>query len=109
MGSPPAGTPRKFGESRLAPPRPVGGVPNDLTEASASVSPSRVFRGGPTDRRSSKHEQGPRNARTTWNTPNLAGDWAGANADKGAAEVLAAYMEKVKAAGIEPRIDWSSK
>ncbi len=41
--------------------------------------------------------------------PNLAGDWAEANGDKGAAEVLAAYMGKVKAAGLNPRIDWSAK
>ncbi len=41
--------------------------------------------------------------------PNLAGDWAEANGDKGAAEVLAAYMDKVKAAGLNPRIDWSAK
>ena len=41
--------------------------------------------------------------------PNLAGEWADANSDKGAAEVLAAYMDKVKAAGLEPRVDWSAK
>jgi len=41
--------------------------------------------------------------------PNLAREWADANSDKGAAEVLAAYMDKVKAAGLEPRVDWSAK
>lgn len=41
--------------------------------------------------------------------PNLAGDWAAANENKGASEVLSAYMEKVKAAGLNPRIDWSAK
>lgn len=41
--------------------------------------------------------------------PNLAQDWVAANADKGAAEVLAAYMAKVKDAGITPRIDWSTR
>jgi len=41
--------------------------------------------------------------------PNLAGTWVEANADKGAADVLAAYMEKVKAAGLAPRIDWSER
>lgn len=47
----------------------------------------------------------------TWaeTMPNLAGEWAGANAGKGAAEVLAAYMAKVEAAGMSPRIDWASK
>lgn len=41
--------------------------------------------------------------------PNLAGAWVEANAEKGAADVLAAYMDKVKAAGLAPRIDWSAK
>ena len=41
--------------------------------------------------------------------PNLAQEWVEANADKGAAEVLDAYMAKVKAAGLEPRIDWSNR
>jgi len=41
--------------------------------------------------------------------PNLAGDWVAANAGKGAQEVLDAYMDKVKAAGMAPRIDWSAK
>ena len=41
--------------------------------------------------------------------PNLAGDWVAANSDDGAADVLAAYMDKIKAAGLEPRIDWSAK
>jgi TRAP-type C4-dicarboxylate transport system substrate-binding protein len=47
----------------------------------------------------------------TWadTMPNLAGAWVEANADDGAAEVLAAYMDKVKAAGLDPRIDWSTK
>jgi TRAP-type C4-dicarboxylate transport system substrate-binding protein len=41
--------------------------------------------------------------------PNLAGDWAAANADKGAAEVLSAYMAKVNAAGLAPTVDWSKR
>lgn len=41
--------------------------------------------------------------------PNLAKEWADANADKGAATVLDAYMAKVNAAGLEPRIDWSKR
>ncbi len=41
--------------------------------------------------------------------PNLAGDWAAANSGKGATEVLTAYMDKIKAAGLNPRIDWSEK
>lgn len=41
--------------------------------------------------------------------PNLAGEWVAANADDGAAEVLAAYMDKVKGAGLAPRIDWSAR
>ncbi|MEM8630054.1 MAG: C4-dicarboxylate TRAP transporter substrate-binding protein [Pseudomonadota bacterium] len=41
--------------------------------------------------------------------PNLAGEWADANSDSDAAAVLNAYMEKVKAAGITPRVDWSAK
>lgn len=41
--------------------------------------------------------------------PNIAGDWVDANADKGAAAVLEAYMAKVKAAGITPRIDWAGR
>lgn len=41
--------------------------------------------------------------------PNLAGDWVNANADKGAQEVLDAYMAAVRDAGLEPRIDWSAK
>lgn len=47
----------------------------------------------------------------TWaaGMPNLAGAWVEANADDGAADVLEAYMAKVKAAGLEPRIDWSAK
>ncbi len=47
----------------------------------------------------------------TWaeTMPNLAGDWVAANADDGAAQVLAAYMDKVKAAGMAPRIDWSAR
>ena len=47
----------------------------------------------------------------TWaeTLPNLAGEWSEANASEGAAEVLAAYMEKVRAAGLEPRIDWSTR
>lgn len=47
----------------------------------------------------------------TWaaEMPNLAGDWVTANQSKEAADVLAAYMEKVKAAGLESRIDWSTR
>jgi hypothetical protein len=41
--------------------------------------------------------------------PNLAQDWVSANADDGAAEVLEAYMSKVKDAGLTPRIDWSAR
>ena len=41
--------------------------------------------------------------------PNLAAEWVEANADDGAAEVLAAYMAKVREAGIEPRIDWAGQ
>lgn len=41
--------------------------------------------------------------------PNLAQQWVEANADDGAAEVLEAYMAKVKAAGLSPRIDWSAR
>ncbi len=41
--------------------------------------------------------------------PDLAGEWVDANAAKGAAEVLAAYMAKVSEAGIEPRIDWAGQ
>ena len=47
----------------------------------------------------------------TWaeGLPNLAGEWVEANADKGAAEVLDAYMAKVRDAGLSPRIDWSKR
>lgn len=47
----------------------------------------------------------------TWaqGLPNLAGDWVEANADKGAAEVLEAYMAKVRDTGLNPRIDWSKR
>lgn len=47
----------------------------------------------------------------TWaeTIPNLAGEWVEANQSKGAAAVLAAYMEKVRAAGLETRVDWTSK
>jgi TRAP-type C4-dicarboxylate transport system substrate-binding protein len=41
--------------------------------------------------------------------PDLAAEWVEANADDGAAEVLAAYMAKVREAGIEPRIDWAGQ
>lgn len=41
--------------------------------------------------------------------PNIAGDWAAANADKGAPDLINAYMEKVKAAGITPKIDWQNR
>ncbi|MEM7711522.1 MAG: C4-dicarboxylate TRAP transporter substrate-binding protein [Pseudomonadota bacterium] len=41
--------------------------------------------------------------------PDLAGEWAEANASDGAAEVLDAYMAKVREAGLNPRIDWSKR
>ena len=41
--------------------------------------------------------------------PNLAAEWVEANADDGAEEVLAAYMAKVREAGIDPRIDWAGQ
>ena len=41
--------------------------------------------------------------------PNLAGDWAKANSDKGAEDVMKAYMTKVRAAGIEPKIAWDER
>ncbi|MBY6141256.1 C4-dicarboxylate TRAP transporter substrate-binding protein [Leisingera daeponensis] len=46
-----------------------------------------------------------------WKTglPNLAGEWAEANAAKGAQEVVSAYMEKVRAAGITPKIAWDAR
>jgi TRAP-type C4-dicarboxylate transport system substrate-binding protein len=41
--------------------------------------------------------------------PNLAQQWVDANADEGAAQVLAAYMAKVTERGLTPRIDWSER
>lgn len=41
--------------------------------------------------------------------PNLARDWVEANADDGAAEVLKAYMAKIRDYGLTPRIDWSRR
>ncbi|MHA7778024.1 C4-dicarboxylate TRAP transporter substrate-binding protein [Roseibium sp. M-1] len=41
--------------------------------------------------------------------PNLAQDWVAANADKGAGEVLEAYMAKVQKAQLSPRIDWANR
>lgn len=41
--------------------------------------------------------------------PNIAGDWAQANADKGAEEVIKAYMAKVKSAGLSPKIAWDER
>jgi len=41
--------------------------------------------------------------------PNLAQDWVDANADKGAADVLQAYMAKINARGLTPRIDWANR
>ena len=41
--------------------------------------------------------------------PNLAAQWVDANADDGAADVLAAYMAKVRERGLTPRIDWSAR
>lgn len=43
------------------------------------------------------------------NMPNLAGEWIAANQSDGADAVLAAYMEKVREAGLDARIDWASK
>ncbi|MEM8811788.1 MAG: C4-dicarboxylate TRAP transporter substrate-binding protein [Pseudomonadota bacterium] len=53
----------------------------------------------------------PKNEVETWaaELPNLAKDWAEANAGEGAAEVLQAYMAKVRDAGLEPRIDWTKR
>ncbi len=47
----------------------------------------------------------------TWKAglPNLAGEWAEANADKGANEVMAAYMTALRDAGIEPKIAWDER
>lgn len=47
----------------------------------------------------------------TWiaGMPNIAGDWAAANADKGAEEVVKAYMAKVKAAGLSSKIAWDER
>ncbi len=41
--------------------------------------------------------------------PNLAADWVAANDDDGAAAVLSAYMDAVRAAGFDSRIDWSKR
>ncbi len=41
--------------------------------------------------------------------PDLAGEWAKANADDGAVEVIDAYMTKVRAAGIEPKVAWDQR
>ena len=41
--------------------------------------------------------------------PNLAGEWVEANADRGAKEVLDAYMAKIRAAGLTMGIDWSKR
>lgn len=41
--------------------------------------------------------------------PDLAGEWAKANADSGAVEVIDAYMAKVRAAGIEPKVAWDQR
>ncbi|WP_299873986.1 C4-dicarboxylate TRAP transporter substrate-binding protein [uncultured Sulfitobacter sp.] len=43
------------------------------------------------------------------NMPNLAGEWIAANQSDGADAVLAAYMEKVREAGLDAQIDWASK
>ncbi len=43
------------------------------------------------------------------NMPNLAGEWIAANQSDGADAVLAAYMEKIREAGLDARIDWASK
>ena len=47
----------------------------------------------------------------TWKAslPNLAGEWAEANADKGAREVMQAYMAALRDAGIEPKIAWDER
>lgn len=41
--------------------------------------------------------------------PNLPAQWADANAARGARVVLDAYLAKVSAAGLKPKIDWSRK
>jgi TRAP-type C4-dicarboxylate transport system substrate-binding protein len=41
--------------------------------------------------------------------PNIAGEWAEANAADGAAEVIEAYMAKVRAMGLEPKIAWDKR
>jgi TRAP-type C4-dicarboxylate transport system substrate-binding protein len=41
--------------------------------------------------------------------PDLAGEWAEANADAGAAEVVEAYMAKVRAAGLDPKVAWDQR
>ena len=41
--------------------------------------------------------------------PNIAGDWAEANAGDDAAAVIKAYMAKVRAAGLEPKIAWDKR
>ncbi|MEM7463933.1 MAG: C4-dicarboxylate TRAP transporter substrate-binding protein [Pseudomonadota bacterium] len=47
----------------------------------------------------------------TWKAglPNIAGEWAEANADKGAADVIDAYMAKVRDAGLTPKIEWDKR
>ncbi len=47
----------------------------------------------------------------TWKAglPNLAGEWVEANADKGAGDVLTAYMAALRGAGIEPKIAWDER
>ncbi len=41
--------------------------------------------------------------------PDLAGEWAKANVDAGAVEVIDAYITKVRAAGIEPKVAWDQR
>ncbi len=41
--------------------------------------------------------------------PNLAGNWAKANAGKGADAVMKSYMAKIREAGITPKIDWDKR
>ncbi|MEM1288331.1 MAG: C4-dicarboxylate TRAP transporter substrate-binding protein [Pseudomonadota bacterium] len=48
---------------------------------------------------------------TAWRDglPNLAGEWAAANADEGAEEVMEQFITRLRARGIEPGIDWTAR
>lgn len=41
--------------------------------------------------------------------PNLAGDWAKANEDKGAPAAMKAYMNMLREEGIQPKIEWDKR